>query len=440
MLKLFGERGIVLKNKLKMEKRARIPLHRSVLGFKLMGFALFSVIIAVILYTGLSALGNYIADSGTLKELETNNNVEVFLKQFQSYVTANNLQSTDYTQIKFWLTENTQISFLYNSDKSSSGNYVIQFADKSVSVSPYATSTINSALGQPLSILIAAVSFFFLFLAFVRYMISDIKLLSHDMEQLTNGNLNHEVRLLRKDELGELARDINTMRCSIITRMEAESKAIKANQDLITALSHDLRTPLTKQLGYLELAMNGQYQDEASMQNCLRKVHSASVQIKSLSDELFSYFTAVQASNGKQGDLEDVDGFTLLNQLFMEYSEFLYNCGFHVQMRNPEMQEFSLSVDIQYLTRIMDNLSSNIKKYGDPSQPVELYYRVKDDSVYVHFENTVGRHNAITESANIGIQSAGKMAKSMNGSLHIEKRKNHFAAVLRLPVTAAKQN
>jgi signal transduction histidine kinase len=225
------------------------------------------------------------------------------------------------------------------------------------------------------------------------------------------------------------------MRLSIITRMEAENKAIKANQDLISALSHDLRTPLTKQLGYLELAMNGRCRDEASIQDCLRKVHSASLQIKSLSDELFSYFTAFRAADEKQGNFEDVDGFTLLNQLLMEYSEFIESSGFRIQMRNPEVQEFTLRVDIQYLTRIMDNLSSNIKKYADTSRPIELYYQVDGDNVYVHFENTIGSHKRNTESARIGIRSAEKLAESMNGELNINKHNNRFAAVLRLPVS-----
>lgn len=429
-----------MKKKAKREKRSRIPLHRSRLGFKLLGFALFSLIIAIAVYIGMSTIGNYIADSAALKELERNNNVENLLKQFQDYVTVNHLHSTDYTQIKFWLTENTQIGFLYDTDKSSSEDYMIHFADKSVYVSPYATNTIYTAFGQLLPIFISVGCFFLLFLAFVKYIVSDIKHLSQDMEQLADGKLNHEVKLSRKDELGKLASDIDTMRCSIITRMEAENKAIKANQDLITALSHDLRTPLTKQLGYLELAMKGQYQDEASLQDCLRKIHSASIQIKSLSDELFSYFTAFRAADEKLGNFEDSNGFTLLNQLFMEYSELLENSGFRVQLRDQDLQEFTLRVDIQYLLRIMDNLSSNIKKYADISQQVELYYQVKHDNVYVHFENTVGSQNAHTESTHIGIRSAEKLAESMDGSLNITESGSHFAAILRLPISKVKHN
>ncbi|OKP90456.1 hypothetical protein A3844_05335 [Paenibacillus helianthi] len=429
-----------MKKKLKKEKKTRIPLRRSVLGFKLLGFALFSFVIAVIIYFGVSKLGNYIADSETLEKLEKSNNIETYLEQFQGYVTANRLKSSDYTQIKFWLTENTQVGFLYNSDKSSSEDYKIQFVDKSVFVSPYATNAMYAAFIQPLSIFFAVWCFFFLFLANVRYIVSDIKLLSRDMKQLTEGKLNHKVWLSRKDELGDLARDIETMRCSIISRMEAENKAIQANQNLITALSHDLRTPLTKQIGYLEFAMNGQYKDEASMQDCLRKVYSASLQIKSLSDELFSYFTALQSSDGKQREFEEVDGFTLLSQLFMEYSEFLDKSGFNVHLRNPEIQEFTLKVDIHYLARIMDNLISNIQKYADISQPVEFYYQVMDSNVFIHFENRIGKQIGYTESANIGIKSADKLAKSMNGSLHIEKHTEHFVAVLSLPVFATDYN
>ena len=64
-----------------------------------------------------------------------------------------------------------------------------------------------------------------------------------------------QVKLKGKTELAELAQSFDQMRQAIAARMERESEAVRANQELIGALSHDLRTPLTKQSSYLELAL-----------------------------------------------------------------------------------------------------------------------------------------------------------------------------------------
>lgn len=323
------------------------------------------------------------------------------LKTFQEYVDLNNIHSTDYLQVKIWMTKNTGVSFLYDAAAGDEGEYSIRFADKTVGVIPYLTNTKYSGVILLASFIVAALCFLLVLLPFVRRVISDIKRLSHDMEALTGGDLQHPVSLRRRDELGELAKDIDDMRRSVIYRMAREAEAVKANQDLITALSHDLRTPLTKQMGYLELAIQGKCGDEAALKDCLEKAYRASGQLQSLSNELFSYFLAFGGGEQRQLMLEEVDGQLLVAQLLEEQSAYLRGQGFTVE-NQPVEKPFSLRLNLPWLARIVDNMTSNIIKYADAAEPVRLYCVLNRERVFVHFENAVRMDVERREGTNIG--------------------------------------
>ncbi len=419
--------------------KQRIALHRSRLGFRLLGVILLAILLAMCVGTGLFKLGNYAVNSALFNRLFQEMYIDDMLDTFQEYVNANQLSSTDYLKVMVWMSENTGVSFLYDANSEQTGEYTIQFVDKTVSVDPYASSTKYSGIIQMAALLAGFACFMLVVLPFIRKIISDVKHLSHDMEMLSGGYLTHEVQLQRTDELGELAQAIDKMRSSVIYRIERESEALKANQDLITALSHDLRTPLTKQMGYLELALQGKYQDETSMRDCLNKVYRAAGQIKSLSDELFSYFLAFGSTEKKQLMLEEMDGMVLLSQMLEGQAAFLDSKGFQVEQKEME-DAFVLRVNIPWLARIIDNIVANILKYADNGQPVKLYCVLNREQVFVHFENAVRTNLERKEGTNIGVRSAQKLAQDMNGALHTESVGNKYYAILQLPVYSQGQD
>ncbi|HWR24574.1 MAG TPA: histidine kinase dimerization/phospho-acceptor domain-containing protein [Feifaniaceae bacterium] len=413
--------------------KQRIALYRSRLGFRLLGVILLAILLAVGVGAGISRLGKSAVNSAIFNNLFQDMYIDEMLGTFQEYVNANRINSTDYLKVMVWMSENTGVSFLYDAGSGQTGEYSIRFADKTVSVIPYVSSTQYSGIIQIAALLAGFACFLLVVLPFIRKIISDIKHLSHDMETLSGGDLTHRVQLKRTDELGELALAIDTMRNSVIYRMERENEALKANQDLITALSHDLRTPLTKQMGYLELAIQGKYQDEAAMRECLNKVYRAAGQIKSLSDELFSYFLAFGSTEKKQPMLEEIDGMVLLSQMLEGQAAFLHSKGFQVEEKEVT-DAFMLRVNIPWLARIIDNLVSNILRYADHKQPVKMYYVLNREQVFIHFENAVRMDLERREGTNIGVRSAEKLAQDMNGALHTESVGSKFFAILQLPV------
>ena len=99
--------------------------------------------------------------------------------------------------------------------------------------------------------------FSLLFITFVHRKLSYIMQLKDELDILAGGDLNYKVTVRGNDELSELARGIDEMRRSILEHQKAEEKMRAANSALVTAMSHDLRTPLTSLLGYLELMDRG---------------------------------------------------------------------------------------------------------------------------------------------------------------------------------------
>lgn len=421
--------------------KQKIALHRSRLGFKMIGFSLLAVAVAILVFWGITSLGSSIRDTALFDELAREDDyLEGMLQQFQDYVTVNQVHSTDYLQVRVWLSNNTGIGFLYDNagedmEEEDVWEYPITFADGTVNVVPYVSSTRYSGLIQMAAFGLAFIAFVAIMGVFVKGVLSDIKQLSHDMIVLSSGDLNHRVYLKGNGELSELARHMDEMRLSMMERIEREDEAIAANRDLITALSHDLRTPLTKQMGYLEVAMSGKYKgNDQAMQACLARIYKATQEIKERSEELFSYFLVF--SERSEPAMEMVDGQLLLSQLLEEQGNFLSTKGFRYEAP-PISEAFCMVVNIPNLSRIFDNLSSNILKYADPVQPVVVQHTLLPDKVEVECSNAIRSGTVLTEGTQIGIQSAMRLAEMMGGVLRTEANAASFTTTLSLPVHPA---
>lgn len=86
-----------------------------------------------------------------------------------------------------------------------------------------------------------------------------IRRLREELKILEGGDLNYSVTLRGRDELYDLARGLEEMRLSLIRQQREREDAQQANAELVTAVSHDLRTPLTSLIGYMDLVADGKY-------------------------------------------------------------------------------------------------------------------------------------------------------------------------------------
>lgn len=418
--------------------KERIALYRSRLGFRLMGVALLSAAVSILLFLGFSAMGNSIQNTALFDEFAREEDyMKEMVGQFQEYVTVNQINSTDYLEVKVWLSGSTGVGFLYDDasmTEAKEGSYPVTFADKTVYVMPYVASTRYSGLIRTGAFAVAITAFILIMGAFVRSVISDIKRLSREMIVLASGDLDHPVALARNGELADLAKHMDDMRLSMIERIQREDEAIEANRELITALSHDLRTPLTKQMGYLEVAMAGRYDtDLPGLHACLDRIHRATLQIKERSEELFAYFLVF--GERTPPEMEVVDGQLLLAQMLEEQAGYLENSGFTLQMA-PMDAPFALRVNTAYLSRVLDNVMSNLVKYADRDQPVRIVQALSEGHVQLMIENTVRSDIQRLEGTQIGLRSAQRLAELMGGDMRTRVAGGTFAAIITLPVYA----
>ncbi len=255
-----------------------------------------------------------------------------------------------------------------------------------------------------------------------------ITLLQKNVRIIEEGDLEHKISQRGNDEIALLARDVGVMRDSIVENMTRERRAWEANAGLITAMSHDIRTPLTVLLGYLdliEMQNKGEINDEyiaACRDNALR--------LKNLSDDLFSYFLAFGRSESEIS-LTAVETRELIDQIVSEYTVLLSESGYTVK-NSVEIPEGAVKIEERYFRRVMDNIFSNVVKYADPADPVEIAAEYKNDSLSLSCKNKIRTDKNIPESNGIGLKTCSRMMEEMGGGLYFEDNNGYFTVQITL--------
>ncbi len=258
-----------------------------------------------------------------------------------------------------------------------------------------------------------------------------IMLLQKNVRIIEEGDLEHKISQRGNDEIALLARDVGVMRDSIVENMTRERRAWEANAGLITAMSHDIRTPLTVLLGYLdliEMQNKGEINDEyiaACRDNALR--------LKNLSDDLFSYFLVFGRSGEREITLTSVKIGELIGQIVSEYTVLLSERGYMVK-NSGVIPEGDVRIEERYFRRVMDNVFSNVVKYADPAEPVEMEAEYNNDSLILFCKNKIRTDKSIPESNGIGLKTCSRMMEEMGGGLYFEENNGYFTVKLKLPV------
>ena len=138
----------------------------------------------------------------------------------------------------------------------------------------------------------------------------------------------------------------------------------------IAVLSHDLRTPLTVVMSYLQFIKDGQYIDNSQLRLYAERAFDKANTIKDLSDSLFN---SCISDAEKTNPLERVEGANFLSNALSDIESLLVDCGFEVRIKSfLDDCIFYISVDYDKMSRMFENLISNIRKYADDQYPVEF--------------------------------------------------------------------
>ncbi|TXC90506.1 HAMP domain-containing histidine kinase [Metabacillus litoralis] len=200
---------------------------------------------------------------------------------------------------------------------------------------------------------------------------------------LANGHFEPDLKITGKSVLAKLAEDINSMKHGVKRSQKEQVKSERLKTELITNVSHDLRTPLTSIITYSELLKNPNIEED-ERKTYIEIIDRKSKRLKSLIDDLF------EASKMASGNIElskaKVDVVQLLQQALAEYNESIQESTIQFRVMNPESSVFSY-VDGQKLWRVFDNLIGNILKYS--LEHTRAYIQVKEENnqVCITFKN-----------------------------------------------------
>ena len=210
-----------------------------------------------------------------------------------------------------------------------------------------------------------------LFLLLIQKKINYIKQLEREVKVLETGGLCHAVTVKGKDELASLAIGLNEMRSTLDNNFKMVQELSQANTDLVTELSHDLRTPLTALLLYLELLEKKKYKDEASMMQYLNKASEKAREVKTMSDDLFERFLI---TGDKDVKLESpCKPKYVFEDSLSDVIIFLESQGFQTASE-IEWSSSKISVSSDYINRIMNNINSSS---GPGRKPEPLIFILK---------------------------------------------------------------
>ncbi len=276
--------------------------------------------------------------------------------------------------------------------------------------------------------------FLLLLLLMIHHKIRYINRLESELKILGGGNLEYPITIKGNDEITSLAEGITALKNGFLEEQQMKAEAEKANMELVTAMSHDLRTPLTSLIGYLELLNMHRYENEEQLQKYLEYCRKKAFQIKKVSDRLFEYFL-VYGKEEKELQLQTIPCEEMAEDLCNGQFFGWQDRGGTIDCQIGELPG-AVQVDSEYMQRVMDNLLSNLKKYGDPAYPLQIQIDEHQDMLHIRLKNHVLEQKNQIESTQIGLKTCRRIIENHGGTFawRTDTQKNTFTIEMELPL------
>ena len=313
--------------------------------------------------------------------------------------------------------------------------YKIKFNDVelTIRVAEY-SEYMHYALANVLSVLIGILTFLAFLILRIHTLSARIRKLGNDVISVAAGDIEHEIEVDGDDEVAKLSSNVDNMRQSLVFSYKKQKDAQQANAELITAMSHDIRTPLTVLLGYIDM-MKMKNEDEELAGYIQASEHTA-LRLKQMSDDMFNYFRLYGDADLKM-ELETYPVSTLFSQLLEEHLFMLYEKGYkidtNIEILNT-VQDIEIKTDAPQLARIVENMFSNILKYADKNAPVCVKTDVNAEECKLLFTNTIAKNLDNVESNKIGLKTCAKIASALNIKFETRNDGEVFSAELVIPM------
>ncbi|MBD2846779.1 HAMP domain-containing histidine kinase [Paenibacillus sp. IB182496] len=193
--------------------------------------------------------------------------------------------------------------------------------------------------------------------------------LSEAIAHIADGNFDHKAPVRQRNEIGDLASSTNRLVEQLKTSMDEERRAEQTKNELITNVSHDLRTPLTSIIGYLGLIEQDRYRDEVELRHYVQIAYDKSNRLNLLINDLFEYTRMRHDTTTLRAVSFNLT--ELLGELLAQYRLQLEQAGMTSAFHSSE-PGLSVNGDPNKIVRVFENLLSNAMAYGREGKRIEV--------------------------------------------------------------------
>ena len=284
----------------------------------------------------------------------------------------------------------------------------------------------------------------FLFASFLlAYRAKDLDEVKKGVAEIRNGNVSYKIPELRCEDMKLLADNVNDIGKGLDESVSAKLKAERLKTELITNVSHDLKTPITSIISYAELLSSSEELTEEA-RDYVSVILKKSERLKNLTQDLFD-ISKVQSGN-EDVVLEKLDVSLLINQSLGEHDSEIQKSGLPFVVDAPK--ELYISADGRKMSRAISNLINNILKYAMKNTRVFIKAFENDGEVVMEFKNIASYpmnfsadeitqrfvradESRTTEGSGLGLAIAKSYTELCNGKFEIILDGDMFKAVLR---------
>ncbi len=217
-----------------------------------------------------------------------------------------------------------------------------------------------------------------------RYRQMQLRHVIEELHYIADGHFDHRIPFVVKTDLQKVIDSINALVDSTVASMEEERQIEQSKDDLITNVSHDIRTPLTSIIGYLGLLKSSELNEDQT--KYIQIAYDKALQMKALAEDLFEYTTLRSSTNNKLV-LAPLHVNSMLEQVAagFELEAEKKNITFNVITRP---RDIVIDADAKMIVRMLNNLISNALKYGHGATEINLIAnKVNNEFVELRVEN-----------------------------------------------------
>ena len=429
------------------------------LSLQLLAGVLFSLLISLLSFGAFFALGNALLDYTIYTRSFFDKMSDRQFKKLQEYVTAENINADSLQQLNAWQSSHDSIylaiyiddALIFESKNAGSvfappegeagppqdgvRDYTLVFGDgtRARTLFYYLPSDAFFYWMTVISFVLAYSVLSLCLVLLIHTKLLYIKKLKKELDVMAGGDLSKPVTVRGEDELSELASGIDEMRRSILKHQTTEAEIRSANSELVAAMSHDLRTPLTSLKGFLELLDEDKVTDEQMRRQLISRSLNQTGTIISMVNKLFEY-SLVYTSEWKPPRMKTYDADELFSQFWRDYAFQLGSRGFTVETDFRELGG-EVTANTEYMKRVFDNLYSNLIKYAEPAQPISINYRREGANAALTVINFISPQRDRKESTNMGLNTGRRILKMHRGTFEASAKDGRFLVELKLPIT-----